>query len=212
MQGIRRNIGTAQRRVSALTPEQLHTIVAALPEGLIGLRDRALLVVGFGGGFRRSELVALDRSDLMFTADGLELTIRRSKTDQEGAGRKLGIPFGAHRQTCGVRTMQEWLAASGITEGAVWRPITRHGALGSERLADRAVALVLKRCLARVGIDPTSFAGHSLRSGLVTAAFKAGKSEATIMAQTGHKSAEVMRRYRRETDLFAANAAGGIGL
>jgi integrase len=186
-------------------------MTAALPGSLLGLRDRALLTLGFAGAFRRSELVALDVTDISFTADGLEVALRRSKTDQEAAGRKVGIPYGSLRITCPVRALRAWLDAAVITEGAVFRSVNRWSALG-DRLSDKAVALVVKRHAATIGLDATKFAGHSQRAGLATSAAKAGKSERAIMNQTGHRSAAMVRRYIRDASLFSDNAAAGIGL
>ena len=157
-----------------------------------------------------SELVGLDLRDLEFTDDGLVVTLRRSKTDQDGAGRKVGIPFGSAPATCPVRCLRAWLDAEGITEGPVFRPVGRWGHVGGERLNDRAVARVVKRNVRRIGLDPGGYAGHSLRAGLATAAAQAGKSERAIMNQTGHRSVTMVRRYIREGSLFVENAAAGL--
>ncbi len=210
MRGIRRRLGVAQTAKAPLLAEHVRAVVAEVPAGLLGARDRALLVLGFAGGFRRSELVGLDVADLAFTAEGLEVTIRRSKTDQEGAGRKLGVPYSAAPATCPVRAVRAWLDASSIAEGPAFRPVNRHGQVGAERLSDRAVALVVKRYATAAGLDATRFAGHSLRAGLATSAAKAGKSERAIMAQTGHRSSAMVRRYIRDAELFSDNAAAGL--
>ena len=192
--------------------EQLRAMLGGLGDTMLGARDRALLGLGFAGAFRRSELVGLDVSDLAFTGDGLEVTIRRSKTDQEGAGRKVGIPYGSTPSTCPVRAVRAWLELAGIVEGPVLRSVNRHGQLSAERLTDRTVALVVKRAALVVGLDPSRLAGHSLRAGLATAAAKAGKSERAIMAQTGHRSVTMVRRYIRDANLFSDNAASGLAL
>src|SRR5262249_39752581 len=157
---------------------------------LIGARDRALVLLGFAGAFRRSELVGLDMSDLYFNRDGLTITLRRSKTDQEGVGRKIGIPFGANPESCPVRSVQEWLEYAGLAEGPVFRPIDRHGRLGLGRLSGIDVARVVKKLAGRAGLESAKFAGHSLRAGHATAAAIAGASERSIMAQTGHRSVQ----------------------
>jgi len=214
MKGIRRELGP-KRPPTMKAPvlvEQLRAMMAHLPPGLGGRRDRALLTLGFAGAFRRSELVALDVSDLAFTGDGLEVTIRRSKTDQEGRGEKIGIPYGGNPATCPVRAVRSWLDASGIVEGAVFRSVDRWGNLSPARLTDRAVALIVKRYAEAIGLDPASFGGHSLRAGLATQAAKAGKAERSIMRQTRHRSVAMVRRYIRDADLFSDNAAAGIGL
>jgi integrase len=186
-------------------------MVAALPDGLLGVRDRALLLVGFAGAFRRSELVSLDRPDLEFTKDGLTVMLRRSKSDQEGQGRKVGIPYGSNPETCPVRALQAWLEAAAITDGPVFRGVTRHGKVQG-RLSGYAVALIVKRYAAVGGLDPSRYAGHSLRAGLATAAAIGGASERSIMNQTGHKSITMVRRYIRDGNLFRENAAAKTGL
>lgn len=211
--GIARRHGTAPQGKAPILVEMLRAMVAALaPNTLIGRRDRALLLLGFAGAFRRSELVGLDVSDIEETDDGLVVHLRRSKTDQEGAGRKIGIPYGSDPATCPVRALRAWLEASGIAEGPLFRPVNRHGQVGDRRLSDKAVALIVKRAAEAAGYDPARFSGHSLRAGLATAAAAAGKSERAIMEQTGHKSAAMVRRYIRDGSLFRDNAASGIGL
>ena len=179
---------------------------------LIACRDRALLLLGFAGAMRRSELVGLDVADVVETTDGLVVTIRRSKTDQEGQGRKIGIPYGSKLATCPVRSLRAWKARAKITEGPLFRQVNRHGKVSEGRLGDRTVALVVKRAVAATGVDAASYAGHSLRAGLATAAAMAGVSERVIQGQTGHKSLPILRRYIREGSLFRENAAAEVGL
>ena len=140
------------------------------------------------------------------------VTIRRSKTDQEGEGRKIGIPFGSKAATCPVRALRAWLDAAGIVSGSLFRPVNRHGRPGTEHLSSRAVAIVVKRAAELAGLDPETFAGHSLRSGLATSAAAASASERSIMDQTGHRSVQMVRRYIRDGSLFRDNAAGQVGL
>lgn len=210
--GIKREKGTAQQGKAPVVTEELRAMVATLPDSLLGIRDRALLLLGFAGAFRRSELVSLDVSDIHMTRDGVIVTLRRSKTDQEGQGQKIGIPYGSNPATCPVRALQAWLEASGITEGPLFRAIDRHGNLQPGRLSDKAVALVVKRWAAAAGLDPTKYAGHSLRAGLATAAAAAGVSERAIMNQTRHRSVMMVRRYIRDGSLFRENAAAMVGL
>ena len=211
--GIKRSKGVAPDRKTPILTELLRRMVRSLDEeALLGVRDRTLLVMDYAGAFRRAELVSLDVADLRLTEDGLVCRIRRSKTDQEGAGREVGLPYGSHRETCPVRCCQAWLKASGISSGPVFRPVTRDERILPARLSDRAVALVIKRTVRTIGLDPELFAGHSLRSGLATAAAAAGASERAIMQQTGHKSSEMVRRYIREGSLFRENAAAVVGL
>ncbi|MEO8179592.1 MAG: site-specific integrase [Deltaproteobacteria bacterium] len=187
-------------------------MVGTLTDRIKGVRDRALLILGFACAFRRSELVSLNLEDLNFTADGLEVTLRSSKTDQERAGVKIGVPYGGHPGSCPVRSVQAWLRASGIVTGPMFRPIDRHGNVSSQRLSPEAVATVVKVHAGSAGLDPRRYAGHSLRAGLITAAVRAGKSEALVMRQCRHKSVSVFRTYVRDADLFRENAAAGIGL
>ena len=212
MAGIRRTLGTAQEAKTPILVDDLRRMLAGLPGDLLGVRDRVLLLIGFCGAFRRSELVALDAADVAVTRDGLVVTIRRSKTDQEGEGRKIGIPYASHVETCPVRSFQEWLEKSGITEGPLFRPIDRFGHMASMRLSAAAVGEIVKRYAAAVGLDATEFAGHSLRSGLATSAAAAGASERAIMKQTGHRSVNTVRRYIRDGSLFRENAVAAVGL
>lgn len=212
MRGIARSLGTSQVQKAPLLPEALSAIVARLPPSVHGARDRALLLLGFAGAFRRSELVALDVADLVFTAAGLEVVLHRSKADQEGAGLTKAVPLGSHEETCPVRATREWLAASRITSGPLFRCVTRHGAIGLGRLDPGTVARVVKRSVLAAGLDATKFSGHSLRAGLVTAAMKAGKQEAAVMRHTGHRSSASFRKYIRYADLFEQNCVTGLGL
>lgn len=210
--GIRRAKRVAPIAKSPARIEIIREFVAILPDNIKGIRDRALLLLGFAGALRRSELVSLDYEDLEFSNDGLTITLRRSKTDQEGFGRKIGIPYGSNPDTCPVRTLQKWLVVSGIKDGALFRGLNRHGQIISGRLTDKVVALVVKECAKKAGLNPELFAGHSLRAGLATSAATAGVSERAIMNQTGHKNVQMVRRYIREEGLFRDNAAGKVGL
>ncbi len=180
--------------------------------GLIGARDRALILLGFAGAFRRSELVGLDVEDCAFGKDGLTVTLRRSKTDQDGAGRKIGIPYGSNPETCPVRTVQAWLEEAGSDAGPLFRSINRHGQVRTGRLSGIDVARIVKKLAVRAGLDPAKYAGHSLRAGHATSAAIAGASERSIMRQTGHRSVQMVRRYIRDGSLFRENSAGKLGL
>jgi integrase len=153
MAGIRRALGVAQRQAAPVLVADLRAIVQALPDNRLGARDRALLLLGFAGAFRRSELVSLDVDAIAFTADGLEVTLKRSKTDQEGAGRKIGVRFASTPETCPVRSLRAWLDGAGIVSGPVFREVTRHGHVSEARLSDRTVARVVKRSAERAGLD-----------------------------------------------------------
>jgi integrase len=212
MAGIRRQLGTASSAKRPVLVADLQAMLGALPDKLIGLRDRAILLLGFSGAFRRSELVALNKEDLQETTDGLVVTLRRSKTDQEAEGRKVAIPRGREAGTCPVRTLSAWLAAAGIAAGPLFRRVNRHGLILPQRLSGEGVAIVVKRWAAAAGYAPEEFARHSLRAGLATSAAIAGKSERSIMNQTGHRSPTTVRRYIRDANLFRDNAADGLGL
>jgi integrase len=185
-------------------------MVAAVDEGLIGARDRALVLLGFAGAFRRSELVGLDIADCAFGRDGLTVTLRRSKTDQEGQGRRIGIPYGANPETCPVRCVQAWIEQAAT--GPLFRSINRHGQVQQQRLSGNDVARIVKKLATRAGLDATTYAGHSLRAGHATSAAAAGASERAIMRQTGHRSVQMVRRYIRAGTLFSDNSAGKLGL
>jgi site-specific recombinase XerD len=210
--GIRRALGVAQHGKAPLLTANVRLMVEQLSPALIGARDQALLVIGFAGALRRSELVALDVGDVTEREDGLVVAIRRSKTNQDGAGEVLGLPWGSNPSTCPVRSLRRWLDASGIASGPIFRPVDRHGRIAEQRLSDRAVALVVKRSAEAVGLDPRLYAGHSLRAGLITSAAEAGVPERVIMAHSRHRSIPVMRRYIRGATLFQENAAASVGL
>ncbi|MEK9808992.1 MAG: site-specific integrase [Candidatus Nanopelagicales bacterium] len=208
--GVRRTVGVAPRRQkTAILAGEIRRMVDALPTNLTGLRNRALLLVGFAGAFRRSELVGLNVEDLTFGPDGLTVALRRSKTDKDGQGRVVGLPFGSTPQSCPVRSLRAYLDAAGVTEGAVFRGLTRHGRVHG-RLSGLGVARVVKAAAVHVGLHTDVVAGHSLRSGFATSAAQAGKSERVIALQTGHKSTVVLRRYIRTAGLFTENAAAGL--
>ena len=212
MQGIRRTLGVAPAQARPIGLEDLRRMLAALPKGMAGDRDRALLLVGWAGAFRRAELVALDVEDVEATDDGLVVRVRHSKTDQQGAGREVGIPLGTTVQMCPVKALREWLEAASISTGPLFRKVDRHGHAGAQRLNPASVAEVVKRAATLSGLDPTPFSGHSLRAGLATSAAANGATESLIMAQTGHKSTAMVRRYIRRANLFKQNAASIAGL
>jgi len=212
-QGIKREKGTAMQGKSPTLTADIRSMIEHLKEGkLLSVRDRCLLLLGFAGAMRRSELVGLDLEDIQDTGEGLVVTIRRSKTDQEGAGRKIGLPYGSDPLTCPVRAFREWKGASGIETGPLFRGINRHGKLSGTRLTDQVVARIVKRALVAAGREAEAFAGHSLRAGLATQAALNGVNERAIQEQTGHKSLPILRRYIRDGSLFRENAAGKIGL
>lgn len=212
--GIRRSKGVAPRKVDAATVDVVRKMVAAAredPNEILGLRDVALLLVGFAGCFRRSELVALEVGDLGFPEEGMEAVLRRSKTDQEGEGITKRIPYGSSPATCPVRNLRSWMKSAAIEDGLVFRSVSRHGKVG-QSLGSRSVALAVKRRASEAGLDPDDFAGHSLRSGLATSAVAAGASVAAVMRSGGWRSERVALGYVRARDAWEENAAATVGL
>jgi integrase len=211
MKGIRRSLGVAQTSKSPLLPEDLVRMLSTLPNTLLGQRDRALLLLGFFAALRRSELVGLNVSDLDFVREGLVVHLRRCKTDQEGQGRKIAVPYQSQASLCPVRATKAWLKVSGILDGAVFRG-TRGRYLTQKRLDGGDVARRVKAGALRVNLDASRFAGHSLRAGFVTAAAMNGAPERSIAVTTNHKNLEMLRRYIRNADLFREPAARWIQL
>ena len=207
MRGVRREHGTAQRQAAPLLREDLFVVLGAMGDRLKDLRDRALLLIGFAGGLRRSELAAINLIDVERVREGIILTIRRSKTDQDGVGRKIGVPFGRTIH-CPVRALENWLSIARIEDGPVFRPVDRHQHVSASRLSGEAVSLIVRDRMATAGFDPTGYSGHSLRAGFATSATRAGVSTFKIRQQTGHASDAMLSRYVREGELFLGNAVG----
>jgi site-specific recombinase XerD len=210
--GIQRTKGTAQQRKTPLLTTQIRQLIEALPNNLQGVRDRALLLVGFAGGFRRSELASLEVSDLKETEQGIVITLRRSKTDPLAQGRPVALPYGSDPRTCPVRALRSWLEQAGIIEGPIFRAVDQFDVAKEGALHPDSVAYLVKRAIARVGLAEQDFAGHSLRAGLATQAAMNGANEFAIMKQTGHRSLTTVRKYIREGSLFRDNAATKLGL
>lgn len=210
--GLRRAKGTAQTQKSPVLVEQLKQILFQLPNTTKGIRDKALLLIGLCGGFRRSELVSLNYEDIKFVREGMILTLRKSKTDQEQQGRDIGLPYSRNKFLCPIGSLKEWLSLAKIKTGPVFKPINRHGQILDSRLTSQSIALIVKEYVGCLGLDSTSFAGHSLRAGLVTSLALAGLSESAIMRQSGHKSSAVLRKYIRHSELFKDNAIDKLGL
>lgn len=210
--GILRSKVETEERKAPLLLKDLKEICEALPPTLSGLRDRALLLLGFAGALRRSDLVALNVSNVELTDEGLVVHILRGKTDQFRVGRKVGIPFGECPLTCPVKALHSWLDAAEISDGALFRKVNRHGETEGKRLCDASVALIVKRSFEAIGKRPQRFSGHSLRAGLATQAAMMGASERSIQNQTGHKSIKMVRTYIRDGNLFRENAAKKTGL
>lgn len=211
--GVRRTHGAAPSGKTALETPALREALSAIPAGTSrGIRDRALLLLGFAGGFRRSELVGLDLADLQEVPEGLRIRLRRSKTDQEGRGRLVGIPYGLHGETCPVRAVQAWMEAAMISEGPLFLTVDRGDRILPLRCSERAVARAVQRAVRASGGDPGKVGAHSLRSGFVTSAARAGAPVWAIQLQTGHHSLAQLHAYVRPATLFQGNAAQYAGL
>ncbi len=209
LRGIKRTHGTPQRASAPLLVEDLVRIMNVMDDRPKDVRDRALLLIGFAGGFRRSELVGLDVEDIRHVRQGMIAMVRRSKTDQAGMGREIGIPF-ARGRFCPVRALETWLQVARIDDGSIFRPVDRHGRIDDGRLSPEAVAGVVKAWVTEIGLDSASYSGHSLRAGLATSAAMAGVSTLDIRKQTGHTSDAMLARYVRSGELFTNNAAGHL--
>ena len=201
LSGIRRSIGTSVKRKAPATAEAIRAMLGEPSSSLLGTRDRALLLLGFAGALRRSELVALDVADLEETPEGLLVHIRHSKTDQEGAGDFVSIPFGS--RLLPVKALKDWIAAAGIAEGPLFRPIRKgSNRVEAERLSDRAVANIIKSRAEAVGLDAASLSGHSLRAGFVTSALQAGADMLRVMDVTRHRQVNTLKAYDRRAKAF----------
>ncbi|MEZ5814220.1 MAG: tyrosine-type recombinase/integrase [Alphaproteobacteria bacterium] len=209
LKGIKRTHGKPQRQAAPILKEDLTVMLSHAPDNLKGYRDKALLILGFCAALRRSELCAVRVEDLEFTAQGLILTLPRSKTDVLGKGRKIGIPFGRGR-ICPVTLVRLWREQSSIENGPLFVSIRKGGKPTGEQLSDRSIANIIKHYAEKAGLSPDKYSGHSLRSGLCTSAAQHGVSSWKIRAQTGHRSDSMLARYIRDGDIFTDNAAGAI--
>ena len=212
--GIKRRKGSFQKAKKPILINSLKKIINVIDqqkkEEIKKLRDRSIILIGFSGGFRRNEIVSLDYDDLDFVPEGLKLSIRRSKTDQFGEGFTKALPYFDSSQYCPVVSLKKLLDLSKIRSGPVFRRFSKGSKLSENRLTDQTVALLIKEYLNLAGIDSKNFSGHSLRSGFATSAAESGVEERNIMAMTGHKSTEMVRRYIKEANLFKNNALNKI--
>tara|TARA_B110001452_G_C15214162_1_gene421110 strand:+ start:603 stop:1559 length:957 start_codon:yes stop_codon:yes gene_type:complete len=214
LMGIKRRKGSLQKGKKPLLINDLKKIVEAInqekSEDIKKLRDQLIILIGFAGGFRRNEIVSLDYEDLDFVYEGVKITVKKSKTDQLGEGSIKGIPYFKDSIYCPTTILKRWLNVSKITKGALFRRFVKGTKLSTNRLTDQTVALIIKKYLNKVGIDSKNYSGHSLRSGFATSAAESGAEERSIMAMTGHKSTEMVRRYIKEANLFKNNALNKI--
>ena len=212
--GIKRRKGSIQKGKKPLLINDLKQIIDVIDrqnkEEVKKLRDRSIILIGFSGGFRRNEIVSLNYEDLDFVKEGLKINLRKSKTDQFGEGFVKGLPYFDNSQYCPVVSVQKWIDISKINSGALFRRFNKGSNLSENRLTDQTVALLIKEYLKLVGIDSRNYSGHSLRSGFATSAAESGAEERSIMAMTGHKSTEMVRRYIKEANIFKNNALNKI--
>jgi len=212
--GIKRRKGSIQKSKKPILIRHLKEIINVIDqqnkEEIKKFRDRSIILVGFSGGFRRNEIVSLDCDDLDFVAEGLKINIKSSKTDQFGEGFTKALPYFDSSQYCPVISLKKWIEISKIKSGPVFRRFVKGSKLSEKRLTDQTVALLIKEYLNLAGIDSKNYSGHSLRSGFATSAADSGVEERIIMAMTGHKSSEMVRRYIKEANLFKNNALNKI--
>ena len=212
--GIKRRKGNIQKGKKPILINSLKKIINAIDEQktdeIKKIRDRSIILIGFSGGFRRNEIVSLDYDDLDFVPEGLKITLKRSKTDQFGEGTLKGLPYFDSSQYCPVLSLKKWIETSNINSGPLFRRFSKGSKLTDNRLTDQTVALLIKKYLNLSGIDSKNYSGHSLRSGFATSAAESGAEERSIMAMTGHKSTEMVRRYIKEANLFKNNALNKI--
>lgn len=211
MAGVRRAKGMAKTQKSPIRARHLREGLSLMRSDLKGVRDTAIILVSYAGALRRSEVVGLDLADLTFSPEGVVLMLTRSKTDQEGSGVKVAIKAGNRADTCPIRALRNWIAVADISDGALFRPITRGGRLGGTRLSDQTVCAVFKEFALLLGLDPRHFGGHSGRAGVITDGFAASVAQAVIAKHSRHKS-NAISDYLREATLFDQNLSGLVGL
>ena len=214
LMGISRKKGNYQRGKKPILINQLKAIINAIDnkkiEKIKKVRDKTLILIGFAGGFRRAELVYIDYEDLEFVPEGVKITIKKSKTDQYGEGMIKGLPYFTNKIYCPVMHVKEWIELSNIKSGPLFRKFNKGSSLNKNRLTDQTIALLIKSYLKEAGIENKNYSGHSLRSGFATASAASGADERSIMAMTGHKTTQMVRRYIKEANLFKNNALNKI--
>ena len=214
LMGIKRVKGSIQKGKKPILINHLKSIINAIDKEEINeikkSRDKTIVLVGFGGGFRRSELISIDHDDLEFVPEGVKITLKRSKTDQFGEGMIKGLPYFSNELYCPVINLKKWLELSNIKSGPIFRRFVKGSVLTNNRLTDQSVVLIIKDYLNLAGIENKNYSGHSLRSGFATVAAESGADERSIMAMTGHKTTQMVRRYIREANIFKNNALNKI--
>ena len=216
LMGIKRKKGSIQIGKKPILINHLKQIIDVIDEQKVEkikkLRNKTIILLGFGGGFRRTELVSIDYEDVEFVQEGIKIAVRRSKTDQFGEGMMKALPYFSNEKYCPVTNLKNWLTLSKIKTGPIFRRFAKGSVLTSYRLTDQSVVLIIKDCLKLAGIENQNFSGHSLRSGFATVAADSGADERSIMAMTGHKTTQMVRRYIKEANLFKNNALNKIKL
>ena len=214
LMGIKRVKGSIQKGKKPILINHLKSIINVIDQQEIDeikkTRDKTIILVGFGGGFRRTELISIDHEDLEFVTEGVKITIKRSKTDQFGEGMIKGLPYFSNEKYCPVINLKKWLESSNIKSGPIFRRFSKGSVLTNNRLTDQSVVLIIKGYLNLAGIENKNYSGHSLRSGFATVAAESGADERSIMAMTGHKTTQMVRRYIREANIFKNNALSKI--
>jgi len=214
LMGIKRSMGSFQKGKKPILINHLKSIIDVINKYKINelkkARDKTIILIGFGGGFRRTELISIDHEDLEFVPEGLKITLKRSKTDQFGEGMIKGLPYFTNENYCPVINLKKWLELSKIKSGPIFRRFFKGSALTSHRLTDQTVALLIKNYLHLAGIENSNYSGHSLRSGFATVAAESGADERSIMVMTGHKTTQMVRRYIKEANIFKNNALNKI--
>ena len=214
LMGIKRKKGTIQKGKKPLLINTLKDIINVIDEENVDeikkFRDKAIILVGFGGGFRRNEIVSIDYEDLEFVKEGVKITVKKSKTDQFGEGMIKGLPYFDNQIYCPVVNLEKWISLSRINKGPIFRRFNKGSVLTDNRLTDQSVVLLIKEYLKKAGIQSENFAGHSLRSGFATVAAQSGADERSIMTMTGHKTTQMVRRYIKEANLFKNNALNNL--
>lgn len=209
LKSIKRKLGNLQRGKKPILLNELNKIINSIDKNksnIRKIRDKSIILLGFSGGFRRSEIVTLDIEDIEFLNEGIKIFLKKSKTDQYGDGFFKGIPYLENKTMCPVINLSEWIKVSNIKKGPIFRKISKSDKILDNRLSDQTVALIIKKYTKIAGIENTNFSGHSLRSGFATVAASLGVDERSIMNMTGHKSSAMVRRYIRESNLFKNNA------
>ena len=214
LMGIKRKKGNFQRGKKPILINQLKAIVDVIDnektEEIKRIRNKTIILIGFGGGFRRAELVSIDFEDLEFVPEGVKIIVRKSKTDQFGEGMIKGLPYFSNETYCPVRHLKNWLGLSSIKSGPIFRRFSKSFKLSDNRLTDQSVVLLIKNYLSLAGIENKNYSGHSLRSGFATVTAESGADERSIMTMTGHKTTQMVRRYIKEANLFKNNALNKI--